>query len=122
MSNLRRMVLHSFKKLHRTRQTVFEGDMRALAAARLKINEEFKKNKHVTDTESIKAMIKFGEDVETELRTQVIQAREVKPGVFEARITKETLKLDNIPYNDNAIPEMDSGGSKPCCQDKLISK
>lgn len=27
-------------------------------------------------------MIKFGEDVENELRTQVIQAREVKPGVF----------------------------------------
>lgn len=27
-------------------------------------------------------MIKLGEDVETELRTQVIQAREVKPGVF----------------------------------------
>lgn len=27
-------------------------------------------------------MVKFGEDVERELRTQVIQAREVKPGVF----------------------------------------
>lgn len=27
-------------------------------------------------------MIKFGEDVERELRTQVIQAKEVKPGVF----------------------------------------
>lgn len=27
-------------------------------------------------------MIKFSEDVETELRTQVIQAREVRPGVF----------------------------------------
>lgn len=27
-------------------------------------------------------MIKFAEDVEMELRTQVIQAREIKPGVF----------------------------------------
>lgn len=27
-------------------------------------------------------MVKFGEEVENELRTQVIQAREVKPGVF----------------------------------------
>lgn len=27
-------------------------------------------------------MIKFGEDVENELRTQVIQAKEIKPGVF----------------------------------------
>lgn len=27
-------------------------------------------------------MIKFSKDVERELRTQVIQAREVKPGVF----------------------------------------
>lgn len=27
-------------------------------------------------------MIKFAQDVETELRTQIIQAREVKPGVY----------------------------------------
>lgn len=38
-------------------------------------------------------MVKFGEDVERELRTQVIQAREVKPGVFG----KDSV-LDNNYY------------------------
>lgn len=35
---------------------VFDGDSRALTAARTKINEEFKKNKRVTDRDSILAV------------------------------------------------------------------
>lgn len=35
---------------------VFDGDERALVAARLKINEEFQKNKHVKDEGAIKAV------------------------------------------------------------------
>ncbi|XP_026755619.1 complex III assembly factor LYRM7 [Galleria mellonella] len=118
MSNLRKLVLQSFKKLHRTRIKVFEGDEKALTAARIKINDEYRKNKHVKDEVAIKAMVKFGEDVERELKTQVIQAREIKPGVYEARITEETLKLDNIPYNENAVIEDETTGPRPCCQDK----
>ncbi|XP_045446778.1 complex III assembly factor LYRM7 isoform X2 [Melitaea cinxia] len=115
-------VLKSFKQLHRTRLRVFEGDERALTAARLKINEEYNKNRYVKDEEAIKAMVKFGEDVERELRTQVIQAREVKPGVFEAKITKDTVKLDNIPYNDNAIPVDGISRGQSCCQDVAKNK
>ncbi|CAK1598654.1 unnamed protein product [Parnassius mnemosyne] len=121
MSNLRALVLQSFKKLHRTRMKIFEGDLRALTAARIKINQEYKNNKNVQDEQSIKSMIKFGEDVETELRTQVIQAREVKPGVFEAKITKETLKLENIPYDDKAVSD-NPNGPRPCCQDQARNK
>ncbi|CAH2071532.1 unnamed protein product, partial [Iphiclides podalirius] len=116
------MVLQNFKRLHRTRMKVFNGDSRALSAARIKINEEFKKNKNVTDKNSIMAMIKFAEDVEVELRTQIIQAREVKPGIYEARITEETLKLDNIPYNDKAIPDDQTVKPRPCCQDQTRIK
>ncbi|CAD7690319.1 unnamed protein product [Nyctereutes procyonoides] len=36
-------VLQLYKTLHRTRQQVFKNDTRALEAARIKINEEFKK-------------------------------------------------------------------------------
>ncbi|CAG9134113.1 hypothetical protein JYU34_006962 [Plutella xylostella] len=119
MTNLKALVLQNFKKIHRTRLRVFDGDEKALLAARLKINDEFRKNQNVRDEEAIKAMLKFGDDVERELRTQVIQAREVKPGVFEAKISQETLKMENTPYNDSAIPE---GGikrkGKGCCQNQ----
>ncbi|XP_059056648.1 complex III assembly factor LYRM7 isoform X2 [Achroia grisella] len=122
MSSLRKFVLQSFKKLHRTRIKVFEGDEKALTAARIKINDEYQKNKHVTDEVAIKAMIKFGEDVERELKTQVIQAREIKPGVFEARITEDTLKLENMPYNPNAVTEDGTPRPETCCQDNAQTK
>ncbi|XP_049870270.1 complex III assembly factor LYRM7 [Pectinophora gossypiella] len=124
MSNLRHLVMQSFKKIHRTRLKVFKGDIKALTAARHKINEEYKKNKHVSDAGSIQAMIEFSEGVERELRTCVIQARELKPGVFEAKITQDTVKLDNIPYNDAAVIEegADAGPARPCCQEQPQNK
>ncbi|XP_046963216.1 complex III assembly factor LYRM7 [Vanessa cardui] len=122
MSSLKRMVLKSFKQLHRTRLRVFDGDERALTAARLRINDEYNKNKNVENEEAIKAMIKYGEDVERELRTQVIQAKEVKPGVFEAKITEDTVKLDNIPYNDAAIIDDGIRAGQPCCQEQVNKK
>ncbi|XP_064071395.1 complex III assembly factor LYRM7 [Vanessa tameamea] len=118
MSSLKKMVLKSFKQLHRTRLRVFAGDERALTAARLRINDEYNKNRNVENEEAIEALIKYGEDVERELRTQVIQAKQVKPGVFEAKITEDTVKLDNIPYNDAAIINDGINGGQPCCQDQ----
>lgn len=46
-------VLRVFKALHTARKIVFEGDIRALEAGRIKINEEFKKNKHVSNKDAI---------------------------------------------------------------------
>ncbi|XP_051936639.1 complex III assembly factor LYRM7 isoform X2 [Hippocampus zosterae] len=51
-------VLRVFKSLHRTRMAVFKDDERALAAAKLKINEEFRKNKHESSQENIEKMWK----------------------------------------------------------------
>ncbi|XP_023016749.1 complex III assembly factor LYRM7 [Leptinotarsa decemlineata] len=103
--NLRRKVLQSFKQLHKTRKSVFKGDTYALTEARKKINDEFKKCKHLTDVSSIQEMIKYSGDVEAELRTCVIQARQVAPGKYQAEITADTVKLDNIPF-------------KECCSDQ----
>ncbi|XP_012498264.1 PREDICTED: complex III assembly factor LYRM7, partial [Propithecus coquereli] len=44
--------LQLFKTLHRTRQ-VFKNDARALEAARIKINQEFKSNKNETSPKKI---------------------------------------------------------------------
>lgn len=76
-------VLEIFKKLHRTRQNVFHGDEKALFAARLKINEEFKKNMDCSDIAKVEEMLKFAESVENELRCTVVQAvRTTEDGVF----------------------------------------
>ncbi|CAK9832991.1 Complex III assembly factor LYRM7 [Anthophora retusa] len=98
--NLRRKVLHMFKKLHRTRMTIFKNDENALKVVRAKINEEYKKYKNVQNTAAIEELIKFAEEVEHEVRTTVIQAVETEPGKFALRITPDTQLIDNIPYKD----------------------
>lgn len=61
---------------------MFAGDQTALAAARLKINEEYRKNKDCSDADKVQEMIKFSEAVETELRCTVVQAVQNKDGKF----------------------------------------
>ncbi|XP_008291567.1 complex III assembly factor LYRM7 isoform X2 [Stegastes partitus] len=78
---------------------VFRDDDRALAAARLKINEEFKKNKHETSEENIEKMIKMGSDVEIVLRNAVMQMEHVGEKRLLLR-PREDLLLDNVPYCD----------------------
>ncbi|XP_029377386.1 complex III assembly factor LYRM7 [Echeneis naucrates] len=92
-------VLSVFKALHRTRMSVFKDDNRALAAARLKINEEFQKNKNETSDENIKKMIKMGSDVEAVLRQCVLQVEHVDENKLLLR-PRESLLLENVPYCD----------------------
>lgn len=75
-------VLKAFKNLHRTRLKVFQRDDYALSLSRDKINEEFKNKKHVTDENSIRELIKHADDVETILRTQVVQLEKTETGNF----------------------------------------
>ncbi|XP_017085519.1 complex III assembly factor LYRM7 [Drosophila eugracilis] len=105
MSNLRRQVLSAFKKLHRTRQYVFQGDINALVAGRIKINESFLQNRNETSEDEIQKMIKLAQDVDLELRTNVIQAEKKEDGVYELRITPETTRLDNVVFNPDAVIE-----------------
>ncbi|XP_077767673.1 complex III assembly factor LYRM7 isoform X5 [Canis aureus] len=55
----RAWVLQLFKTLHRTRQQVFKNDTRALEAARIKINEEFKSNKSETSPKKIEECLEY---------------------------------------------------------------
>lgn len=88
-----------FKALHRTSMVVFKEDNRALEAARLKINEEFKKNKNETSDENIKKMIKMASDVEIVLRESVVQMEHVGDKTLLLR-PRESLLLENVPYCD----------------------
>ncbi|XP_034041441.1 complex III assembly factor LYRM7 [Thalassophryne amazonica] len=92
-------VLSVFKALHRTRLAVFRDDDRALTAGRLKINEEFRKNKSETSHEDIEKMIKLASDVEVFLRQSVLQVEHVGENHVLVRPRKDLLRK-NIPYCD----------------------
>nr|XP_046258759.1 complex III assembly factor LYRM7 [Scatophagus argus] len=92
-------VLSVFKTLHRTRMAVFKDDEKALSAARLKINEEFRKNKNERSEENIVKMIKMGSDVEVVLRETVLQMEHAGENRLLLR-PRESLMLENVPYCD----------------------
>lgn len=99
-SELRKEVLSCFKSLHQARKIVFKGDTRALTLGRDKINEEFRKQAHVQNSDSIRELINYSRAVEHELKTRVIQAQEVAPGRYQAEIRDGIVKLDNVPFKE----------------------
>uniref|UniRef100_H0WZC6 Complex III assembly factor LYRM7 n=1 Tax=Otolemur garnettii TaxID=30611 RepID=H0WZC6_OTOGA len=92
-------VLQLFKTLHRTRQQVFKNDARALEAARIKINEEFKSNKNETSPKKIEELVKVGSDVELLLRTSVIQGIHTDHNTLKL-VPRKDLLVENVPYCD----------------------
>lgn len=42
--------------------------------------------------------------------------------ITEARITDDTVKLENIPFNDSAVLDDGTTVNRPCCQDKAQNK
>ncbi|XP_075691881.1 complex III assembly factor LYRM7 [Rhinoderma darwinii] len=92
-------VLKLFKSLHRTRRHVFQNDLRALEAARQKINEEFRKNLSENAPEKVSELLKIGHDVELLLRTTVIQGVHTESNKIVLQPREEIL-LDNMPYLD----------------------
>ncbi|XP_058296510.1 complex III assembly factor LYRM7 isoform X3 [Hylobates moloch] len=96
------LVLQLFKTLHRTRQQVFKNDARALEAARIKINEEFKNNKNETSPKKIEELMKIGSDVELLLRTSVIQGIHTDHNTLKL-VPRKDLLVENVPYCDAPI-------------------
>ncbi|XP_006873011.1 PREDICTED: complex III assembly factor LYRM7 [Chrysochloris asiatica] len=95
-------VLQLFKTLHRTRQQVFKNDVRALEAARIKINEEFKRNISETSPKKIEELMKIGSDVELLLRTSVIQGIHTDNNTLKL-VPRKDLLIENVPYCDAPI-------------------
>uniref|UniRef100_A0A6J0TXE2 Complex III assembly factor LYRM7 n=1 Tax=Pogona vitticeps TaxID=103695 RepID=A0A6J0TXE2_9SAUR len=95
-----REILKLFRSLHRTRQEVFKNDLRTLEAARLKINEEFKKNKEETSSGRTAELIKIGSDVEAILRTSVVQGVRVNPDRM-LLILRKGLQLNDLSFTDS---------------------
>lgn len=90
-------VLEAFKSIHRTKDYVFQGDDKTIKAARTLINEEYRKNQNVENGDEIKKLLEISKDVENELRTNVIQAKEKEPGVY-GKITNSIFKKANLYF------------------------
>ncbi|XP_026692697.1 complex III assembly factor LYRM7-like [Ciona intestinalis] len=103
---LRLRVLAAFKDLHLARLQVFKGDARALEAGRAEINENFRKNRDVTDPEKIEELITIAVDSAQILRKHVVQIEGVAENQFRANITKDTFMLDNTEYRDVSEKEL----------------
>uniref|UniRef100_H2ZNQ1 Complex III assembly factor LYRM7 n=1 Tax=Ciona savignyi TaxID=51511 RepID=H2ZNQ1_CIOSA len=97
---LRIKVLAAFKDLHLARLQAFKGDSRALDAARVEINSNFRKNQDVSDPEKIEELITIAKDTAIILRRHVVQLESVAENRYKANITKDTFLLDNTEYQD----------------------
>ena len=122
-------ILKLYKQLNRTVQIVFKGDIRALNAAKDKIRSEFEEKRNIKETKSIKELMKYGQECDQVLRTQVIQAVKVegKDNVYRAPVTENTL-VDNAIYRDDitdaeykaSIRAARKNKRNKSCQDKRI--
>ncbi|XP_053688478.1 complex III assembly factor LYRM7 [Sabethes cyaneus] len=102
MSALRKEALKLYKTLQRTKDQVFKGDRRTIEAARQRIREEFVKNKDLQSEKDIREKLKIAQDVDVELRSTVVQAVKVDENLYQAKITGDTKKLDNVMFDPNA--------------------
>ncbi|XP_022161451.1 complex III assembly factor LYRM7 [Myzus persicae] len=96
----RKKVLSTFKLVHKARLLCFKNDNQMLNAAKHQINEEFKKNKTVSDPAVVQNLITLAQDVEHELLTQVVQAERVNEKKFKLNLDPERHTLENIPYTE----------------------
>jgi hypothetical protein len=114
-------VLSTYKRLLTAQRDVFGGDIPLRKAAQFKTKTEFTQNKLETDHEKINSLIKYAEDVESFLRTGLLQA-EVNPEAkaFKLRPNKtvvqsgKPIQLELITKNGI---EGRSSQSK-CCSEK----
>merc|ERR1712012_21022 len=99
----RSRVLSAFREVHRTCQSVFAGDQRALTAARSKVNYEFKRFKDEEDPKKIEDHIQWATDTSRLLKLTVVQAKLNDDGsAYEMRLTKDTHFGENYPFDPNA--------------------
>lgn len=89
-------VIELYKKLLKTRNTIFENDNAQLAATITRLRNTFRENKNETDSQKIKELIKLGTDVNRLLRTSVYQTVKVSDTRFQLKIKPHMLVDDKI--------------------------
>lgn len=112
MLSTRLRVLACFKTLHKARKQVFSGDVEALNGCRIKINDQFRKNKDIMDATAIDELIKSAEETAQYLKATVVQARlNETTGNYQLQLTKDSVLLDNSSAK-SSVSDADSTNCK----------
>ena len=95
---LRSEVLRCYKTLLRSSQNVFKDDSKFLERAREEIRNGFVKNRDVTNPAEVTKLVKFGEEVKTELEQSVFRVEKNEAtGRYGLKVEERHLR-DNPPF------------------------
>jgi hypothetical protein len=81
--------LAGYRKLLRTANVVFQKDVFAITQAKIKLREEFLKQKHVTDQKELTELFKGIDEVDEMLRFNIVQGTLNDRGNYDMKITEE---------------------------------
>mmetsp|Transcript_9102 Transcript_9102/g.15388 ORF Transcript_9102/g.15388 Transcript_9102/m.15388 type:complete len:123 (-) Transcript_9102:194-562(-) len=81
--------LAGYRRLIRTAQVVFKNDTFAITQAKIKLREEFLKQKDVTDKATLTELFKGIDDVDEMLRFNIVQGTLNERGNYDMKITEE---------------------------------
>lgn len=81
--------LAGYRRLMRTANIVFKTDVFAITQAKIKLREEFLKQKDVTDKGELKELFKGIEEVDEMLRFNIVQGTLNERGNYDMKITEE---------------------------------
>ena len=102
----RKEALSLYKRLLKTVNVVFEGDVAALAKGRAKLKADFAANAGVKSESSVKELIAHGLACDKILREHVVQAKlNEESGNYKVKIREETYKFDNSVFRADVSPD-----------------
>ena len=81
--------LAGYRRLLRTVNVVFRNDTYAITQAKIKLKEEFIKQKSVTDRKELDELFKGIDEVDEMLRFNIVQGVKNERGNYEMKITEE---------------------------------
>lgn len=94
----RKEILSIYRQLFRTAESTFDTDHVTLSAAFIKIRQEFKKNKSVTNENAIREHFATATSAEQYLREHIVQAELTSNNRFKLKLTEQhILTSDKIP-------------------------
>ncbi|CAF0785014.1 unnamed protein product [Brachionus calyciflorus] len=94
--SLHTRALNLYKTLYITRNRVFQDDIPVLQNSLIRLRNEFRANKNLTNEAEIKQLLKLGREVNQELETLIQTLPTENPNIYRVRIKKHMIKDNHI--------------------------